>query len=171
LAIGVPKLEFGNEKTFTAQYVGLRKDATQPTQLRYSFNQEKNVFRNKVVIMQLPQFDQKILLIAVAFMLSSPAYAMSDLVPVINNMVEALVKGLAMLIGFYLFPAVFGLLIVKKDRRSWFVSVLVALYVATLLFLVVGVGLLGVHDLTLLGLPYLLIPVAIYSRLQKTRSE
>jgi len=49
--------------------------------------------------------------------------------------------------------------------------VLVALYVATLLFLVVGVGLLGVHDLTLLGLPYLLIPVAIYSRLQKTRSE
>jgi uncharacterized membrane-anchored protein len=143
----------------------------QPNLHNYATNQEKNMFRNKVVIMQLPQFDQKILLIAIAFMLSSPAYAMSDLVPVINNMVEALVKGLAMLIGFYLFPAVFGLLIVKKDRRSWFVSVLVALYVATLLFLVVGVGLLGVHDLTLLGLPYLLIPVAIYSRLQKTRSE
>jgi hypothetical protein len=119
---------------------------------------------------------QKILLVAVLIMLlSAPAYAMSDLRPVFHNLFMGLLKA----IGIYCFPFVFGWLITKKGRRSWFTVVSGTAYsISALAFLLMSASFFSHSSPVIINTlfvaffvsPLLLLPIAIYTHWQKAPS-
>ena len=101
--------------------------------------------------MHPPQLARKTALAAIAAMLSAPAYAQAIPVAVA-----------AAGVGIYFLPIRLGLLVAKKGRRRWFLWVSLAVYVASVLTAILRpFG--GSFHLTFF-LPYVLIPVAIYTR-------